>query len=261
VFDRVIGIIPAHLESIRLPRKPLRPICGIPMIAWVYHRARRSHELSQLLVATDSKEIFAYCRENGIEATMTSTRHRSGTERVLEVMAQQSSAGRATSLFVNIQGDEPMVTPEHIALLVRPFREDPSTCVSTLKVAISAGQAQDPNNVKVVTDGQGRALYFSRAPIPLQREGAGAAPYYKHLGLYAYSAAALGKFQSFPPSTLEQTERLEQLRFLENGIPITVVETSGDTIGVDTEEDLNRVEEYFRRTGATLSGDDRSRRR
>jgi 3-deoxy-manno-octulosonate cytidylyltransferase (CMP-KDO synthetase) len=246
-MSRVLGVIPARLESTRLPRKPLRLICGQPMIAWVYWRARQAGCLDALVVATDSEEIAAYCRGNQFPVAMTSSAHRSGTDRVVEVMGRE-----AADIYVNIQGDEPMVTADHIELLLRPFREVPETRVSSLKVAITPDQARNPNNVKVVTDLKGRALYFSRAPIPYDRDGSGRVPYYKHLGLYAYAAEALRQFQALPPSELEQHERLEQLRFLENGIPIAVVETSQDTIGVDTEADLQEVEEYFRRAGLTL---------
>jgi 3-deoxy-manno-octulosonate cytidylyltransferase (CMP-KDO synthetase) len=230
-----------------LPRKPLRLISGHPMIAWVYRHARQAECLDGVVVATDSEEIAAYCRGNQIPVVITSSAHRSGTDRVVEVMGREPA-----DIYVNIQGDEPMVTAEHIELLLRPFREVAETRVSTLKVAISADQAQNPNNVKVVTDLNGRALYFSRAPIPYDRDGAGRVQYYKHLGLYAYAAEALRLFSTLPPSQLEQNEKLEQLRFLENGIPITVVETSHDTIGVDTEEDLKLVEEHFQREGLVL---------
>jgi 3-deoxy-manno-octulosonate cytidylyltransferase (CMP-KDO synthetase) len=151
-------------------------------------------------------------------------------------------------IYVNIQGDEPMVTGEHIELLLKPFRDAPTTEVSTLKVAIALEEARNPNQVKVVTDTGGRALYFSRSLIPYDRDGSGRVVFYKHLGLYAYSPAALQEFSALVPSQLEQIERLEQLRLLENGIAITVVETSQNTIGVDSEEDLLKVEEYFRRT-------------
>lgn len=244
---KVLGVIPARLESVRLPRKPLRLICGHPMIAWVYHRARQASSLSKLLIATDSGEIAVYCSQAKIPVALTSPAHRSGTDRLVEVMRRE-----AADIYINIQGDEPMVTGEHIELLLKPFRESPGTRVSTLKVAISAEDARDPNNVKVVTDTQGRALYFSRSPVPYDRDASGRVQYYKHLGLYAYTAAALEKFSAFPPSPLEQVEKLEQLRFLENSVPIAVVETSEDTIGVDTEENVKMVEEYFQRTGATL---------
>lgn len=242
---RVLGVIPAHLESQRLPRKLLRPICGWPMIAWVYHRARRAACLDQLLVATDSTEIEDYCRSSNIPAQMTSAEHRSGTDRIVEVMSRERA-----DIYVNIQGDEPMITAGHIELLLRPFHHAPGTEVSTLKVAIGPPEARNPNNVKVVTDLNGRALYFSRASVPHDRDGTGGARYFKHLGIYAYTAAALERFRSLPPSSLELTEKLEQLRFLENGVSITVVKTGQDTIGVDTEEDLQKVEEYFRSVGA-----------
>jgi 3-deoxy-manno-octulosonate cytidylyltransferase (CMP-KDO synthetase) len=248
-MSKILGVIPARLESTRMHRKALRPICGHPMIAWVYHRARQAPSLDRLLVATDSEEIQAFCRASGIPVVMTSAQHRSGTDRIVEVMGCEPA-----ETYVNIQGDEPMVTAEHIELMLRPFRENPATRVSTLKVLISPEEAQNPNNVKVVTDASGRALYFSRAPIPFDPDELhrGRARCYKHLGLYAYTAEALRLFSKLPPSELEQAEKLEQLRFLENGIPIIVVETAHDTIGVDTEEDLRKVEEHFLRDGATL---------
>jgi len=242
---KVLGVIPARLESTRLPGKPLRAICGRPMIAWVYENARQASCLDHLLVATDSPEVEAYCREQGIPAMMTSREHRSGTDRLAEVMVKEAAA-----IYVNIQGDEPMITPGHLERLLRPFQETPTTQVSTLKVAIDAETALDRNVVKVVTDLAGRALYFSRAPIPFDRDGSGQAQYFKHQGFYAYTAAALTAFHHLPPTPLEKLEKLEQLRFLENGIDIAVVETPHDTIGVDTEEDLRRVEEYFHRVHA-----------
>jgi 3-deoxy-manno-octulosonate cytidylyltransferase (CMP-KDO synthetase) len=240
-MQRVLGVIPARLESTRLPGKPLRAICGRPMIAWVYENARQAACLDHLLVATDSPEVESYCRQQGIPAMMTSREHRSGTDRMAEVMAKEPAA-----IYVNIQGDEPMITPDHLERLLRPFHDAPTTQVSTLKVAIDAQTALDRNVVKVVTDLAGRALYFSRARIPFARDGAGPVQYFKHQGFYAFSAAALKQFHHLPASPLEKVEKLEQLRFIENGIGIAVVETPHDTIGVDTEEDLRRVEEYFR---------------
>ena len=238
---RVVGVIPARMESRRLPGKPLRSIAGRAMIDWVYFGARRAASLDHLLVATDSSEILDHCTRNAIPALRTSSAHRSGTERLVEVMSRDPAA-----IYVNIQGDEPMVTAAHIELLLRPFgtKTIPAAepWVSTLKVAMTSTDAEDPSNVKVVTDSQGRALYFSRARVPYHR-GGGKSSYYKHLGLYAYSAAELEAFGRLPVSCLEQAEQLEQLRFLENRIPIIVVETDVDTIGVDTEEDLKRVAE------------------
>ncbi len=248
-MGRVVGVIPSRLEAARLPRKPLRLICGRPMTEWVYRHARQAKSLEALWVATDSDEIRAVCEKSGIPVRMTSRDCRSGTDRVVEVMGRE-----AADIYVNIQGDEPMVTGEHIELMLRPFGETPGTQVSTLKVAITPDEARNPNNVKVVTDLRGRALYFSRATVPFDRESSGRVQYFKHLGLYAYSRQALEQFSKLPPTELEQHEKLEQLRFLENGIPIHVVETARDTIGVDSEEDLEKVEEYFRREGISFSG-------
>jgi 3-deoxy-manno-octulosonate cytidylyltransferase (CMP-KDO synthetase) len=248
-MGKIFGVIPAHLESERLPRKLLRPLAGRPMICWVYERCRPASSLDALLVATDSPEILEVCRRHNIPAAMTSTEHRSGTDRISEVAERglmPGAAGGPGDVYVNIQGDEPMITPRHIDLLLQPFAS-PDTQVSTLKVAMSSEEALNPGDVKVVTDLAGRALYFSRAPVPHDRGGGGRARYYKHLGLYAYTRTALEKFHALPASELELTERLEQLRFLENGIPVRVVETSEDTIGVDTEDDLRKVEEFFRR--------------
>ena len=246
---KVLGVIPARLESTRLPGKPLREICGRPMIAWVYENARRSTSLSHLLVATDSTEIETYCREHDIPVLMTSREHKSGTDRLAEVMAKEPAA-----IYVNIQGDEPMITSEHLEVLLGPFHDDPATMVSTLKVAIDEETALDPNVVKVVTDGSNRALYFSRARIPFDRDASGQAQYYKHQGFYAFSAEALKTFHRLPPSPLEKLEKLEQLRYLENGIDIIVMETPLDTVGVDTEEDLQRVEKFFQRSHPRVKG-------
>ncbi len=243
-----MGVIPARLESTRLERKALRQIAGHPMIAWVYRRAKQSKSLDRLLVATDSEEIRECCEGYSIPAVMTAARHRSGTERLIEVAAKEPA-----DVYVNIQGDEPMISAVHVELLIAPFRRNPETQVTTLKVEISLAQARNPNNVKVVTtagtDGTEHALYFSRAVIPFDRDGAGGVRYYKHLGLYAYRREALERFSRLEPSTLELAERLEQLRFLENGIAIAVSETQEDSIGVDEEADIAKVEEFFRRAG------------
>jgi 3-deoxy-manno-octulosonate cytidylyltransferase (CMP-KDO synthetase) len=256
-MGKVCGVIPARLGSHRLPRKVLRNILGRPMIEWVYQRARRAACLDALLVATDSEEVFACCRDRRMAVEMTSTEHRSGTDRIVEVMLRQRESGQAAEIYVNVQGDEPMVSAEHIELLLQPFRAAPVTQVSTLKVPIGVEDARDPNNVKVVNDLEGRALYFSRALIPHDRAGLASSltPYYKHLGLYAYASGVLEKFHCLPPSHLEQIEKLEQLRLLENGIPIVVREAPQDTIGVDAEEDLQKVEEYFRRIGVRSPDD------
>lgn len=173
---------------------------------------------------------------------MTSAAHRSGTERVHEVA--NSFAADAYDVYINVQGDEPLTRPEHIASLLEVMH-DPAVQVGTLKTACAPAEIHNPGAVKVVTDAAGRALYFSRATIPHDRDESGAR-YFKHLGFYAYRKPALDLFVTLPESPLERSERLEQLRFLENGIAIHVGETPHDTIGVDTEEDLRRVEELLR---------------
>jgi 3-deoxy-manno-octulosonate cytidylyltransferase (CMP-KDO synthetase) len=232
---KVVAVIPARLASTRLPRKMLREIAGIPLLAWVYRAAQRCTAISEVVVATDSDEILDYCRLHDISARMTSASHRSGTERAHEI-----STLMAADVYLNIQGDEPLTRPEHIESLLDVVRR-PGVEVGTLKTPAAEIDIRNPGAVKVVTDFSGRALYFSRATIPYDRDHA-QPPYYKHLGLYAHTKNALDMFVSWPESSLERTERLEQLRFLENGVPIYVGETPFDTVGVDTEEDLRRVE-------------------
>ena len=239
---RVVAVIPARLASTRLPRKVLREIAGQPMLARVYEAARQAAGLERVIVATDAEEVMSVCRERGYEARMTSASHRSGTERVHEVARAVEA-----EVYVNIQGDEPLARPEHLAALLGIMR-DPAVQVGTLKTPMAAADIGNPNAVKVVADLSGRALYFSRATIPHDRDGAGPA-YYKHLGFYAYRKAALERFRSWPESALERSERLEQLRFLENGVTIHVAETPFDTVGVDTEDDLKRVEALLRASG------------
>lgn len=231
-----LGVIPARLASTRLPRKVLREIAGKPLIVHVFEAARRAPDLADVLVATDSQEVAAACARFGAPAVMTSPDHRSGTDRVWEV-----AQSRAADVYVNVQGDEPLITPGHIQRLVAPFRERPDTRVSTLKIRLRPDEVENPNVNKVVCAADGRALYFSKYPVPYDRDGGGAARF-KHVGLYAYTRAALDAFHRLPPSPLEMTEKLEQLRFLEHGIPIVVVETDEPTIGVDTEADLRAVE-------------------
>jgi 3-deoxy-manno-octulosonate cytidylyltransferase (CMP-KDO synthetase) len=235
---RVIAVIPARLASTRLPRKMLREIGGKPLIGLVYEAVLASSLLDRVLVATDSEEIASICRQHGWEAQMTSTAHRSGTERVHEISQRE-----AADVYINVQGDEPLTRPEHIATLLQVM-EDPKVPVGTVMTPAAPEDISNPNAVKVVTDRSGRALYFSRATIPFDRDGTGTG-YFKHLGFYAYRKAALETFVTLPQSSLEKSERLEQLRFLENGISIYVGETAYDSVGVDTEEDLRRVTEIL----------------
>ena len=234
-----VAIIPARLASTRLPRKMLREIAGKPLVGWVYEAVRASSLLSDVIIATDSEEIMEACRRHGWSARITSSTHRSGTERVHEV-----SNPIAADVYVNVQGDEPLVRPEQIATLLEVMK-DPAVQVGSVKTPCPQGDIRNHNAVKVVAAPGGRALYFSRATIPFDRDGA-EPRYFKHLGLYAYRKPALDLFVSLPESTLEKSERLEQLRFLENGIAIYVGETPYDSVGVDTEEDLLRVAEILR---------------
>ncbi len=234
-----VAIIPARLGSTRLPRKVLREIAGKPMIAHVYEAAKKSPLLRDVIIATDSEDVLAAARANGWKAEMTSTQHRSGTDRVYEV-AQRIKA----DVYVNIQGDEPLARPEHLEALLGPM-SDSKVLVSTIKTPCPPHDIDNPNAVKVVTDKNGRALYFSRSTVPFDRDRSGAIQYFKHLGFYAYRRAALELFCKLPESTLEAAERLEQLRFLENGIDIYVAETPFNTVGVDTEDDLQRVEKMI----------------
>jgi 3-deoxy-manno-octulosonate cytidylyltransferase (CMP-KDO synthetase) len=231
----VLGVIPARLASTRLPGKVLREIAGRPLVWHVWERARQASVLDHVLVATDAAEVMDACAGLGIPALLTSPDHASGTDRVWEVARQ-----RPADVYVNIQGDEPLITQRHLALLVAPFRRRPGTQVTTLCIRATVEDLPNPNVNKVVRDAEGRALYFSKYPIPYDRDGNHPVRY-KHIGLYAYRAAALERFHSLPPSPLERAERLEQLRFLENGIPILVEETDEPTVGVDTEEDLEAV--------------------
>ena len=236
---KVIAVIPARLASTRLPRKMLREIAGVPLLAWVYKGVRRCSSLDQVIVATDSDEIMRFCQQQGFAARMTSAAHRSGTERVHEI-----STAVPADVYLNVQGDEPLTRPEHIESLIAVM-QGAGVKVGTLKTPAAEIDIDNPSAVKVVTDANGRALYFSRATIPYDRDGL-RPQYYKHLGFYGYRKDALDKFVHWPESPLERSERLEQLRFLENGVPIYVAETPFDTVGVDTEEDVQRVEEILK---------------
>lgn len=239
---RAIAVIPARLNSTRLARKMLREIAGEPLVGRVYNATRSSPLLADVIVATDSEEILQLCQNRGWNARMTSSSHRSGTERVHEI-----SNSIPADVYINVQGDEPLARAEQIAALLKVM-EDSKVQVGTLKTPASLADIQNPNAVKVVSDLAGRALYFSRATIPYDRDGTSPA-YFKHLGFYAYRKPALDRFCALPESALERSERLEQLRFLENGIDIYVGETPHDSIGVDTEEDLQRVETLLRQSG------------
>jgi len=237
---KAIAVIPARLESTRLPRKMLREIAGQPLIGATYEAVRSSPLLADVIIATDSEEILGICQKHGWNAQMTSSNHHSGTERVHEVASRV-----AADVYINVQGDEPLTRPEHIVSLLQ-LMENPSVEVGSLMTPAAEVDIANPHAVKVVTDVRGKALYFSRATIPFDRDGT-RPRYFKHLGFYAYRKAALDRFVTLPGSSLEKAERLEQLRFLENGIAIYLAETPHDSIGVDTGEDLERAIAALRR--------------
>ena len=206
------------------------------MVEWVWRAAAGCGLIEQAIVATDSEEIAALCRERHIPVAITSPSCPSGSDRVREV-----AAGMDADVFLNIQGDEPTLTPDFFPPLLALF-ERTEVQVATLAVPCPEHDVHNPNVVKVVTGSDRRALYFSRSAIPFDRDAAGFSGYRKHLGIYAYRKAALEQFAAMPPSPLEKVERLEQLRLLENGIHIYVADAPADTVGVDTEEDLARAE-------------------
>ncbi|MCX6591881.1 MAG: 3-deoxy-manno-octulosonate cytidylyltransferase [Acidobacteria bacterium] len=236
---RVMGVIPARYQSSRLEGKPLADIHGKPMIQHVYERARQARCLDSVVVATDDPRIFEAVRGFGGEAMMTSASHRSGTDRVAEV----ARAGEA-DVIVNVQGDEPMLDPQMIEEIVAPFTQGIGAEFVTLKRETRDEAVwADPGVVKVVTDLAGWALYFSRSLVPYPRNRTARSRVFEHIGLYAYSRACLARLSALAPTPLEETESLEQLRALENGIRLYVVETEcgRHSVAVDTPADLDEV--------------------
>jgi 3-deoxy-manno-octulosonate cytidylyltransferase (CMP-KDO synthetase) len=231
----------------------LRELAGQPLLAWVVEAALRCTQLDRIVVAADSAEVAELCASRNWPCLMTSPDLPSGSDRLFAV-AREIPA----EIYVNIQADEPLLQPSHIESLLQPFA-NPNVAVTTLKVRCPPSAITDPNVVKVVTAAGGRALYFSRATIPFVRDAdphiheARGTIHFKHLGLYAYRREALARFASLPPGHLEQIERLEQLRLLENGLHLHVVETSEDSIGVDTEEDLHHVDAILRQRSGSRS--------
>jgi 3-deoxy-manno-octulosonate cytidylyltransferase (CMP-KDO synthetase) len=239
-MEMAAGIIPARYASTRFPGKPLATILGKPMISMVYESARRARCLGELLVATDDERIMKACANLGIPARMTSPNHGSGTERAAEV-----ARGLDAGLIVNIQGDEPVLDPGMIDALVEAL-QDPSVLMASLMTRVKDPAAfADLNRVKVVVDKDRNALYFSRTPIPCRAPDG----FFQHIGIYGFRKEFLFRFCALPPSELEKAERLEQLRALENGYRIRMVETAHSTLSVDTPRDIIEVERYLREKG------------
>jgi len=246
VHRKILGVIPARYASSRFPGKALVPIGSKSMLQHVYERVSLARYLTNVIIATDDQRIFDEARRFGALVRMTRSDHPSGTDRVAEV-----ASAEAAELIVNVQGDEPLIDPAAIDAAVLPLVEEPSIPMGTLKKRIEVpGEIDDPNVVKVVTDRFENAIYFSRSTIPYQRDktnrkGDRDVVHYKHIGLYVYRRDFLLRYPELPVGPLEKAERLEQLRALENGHKIRVVETEYESIGVDTPEDLEKVTKLF----------------
>jgi len=250
-LSRILVVIPARLGSERLPRKPLQLLKGRPMIEWVWRRVIEFAVATHVVVATDSEEVAGVCYAFGADVEMTSEAHRSGTERVAEVAAREKYRGY--DIVVNVQGDEPFIREEHVAGAVRMVLA--GFDVGTVAAPIRSVQAfHDPAAVKVARTESGRALYFSRAPIPHKRDEAPAQweleseQFLRHIGVYAYTPAVLSRWVSLPDTNLEQVEKLEQLRALAAGMSFGVDVVQEVSIGIDTPYDLERAEAFLKGT-------------
>ena len=238
---KVLCVIPARYASTRLPGKPLKDIAGKPMVVRVYERASQAGLVNETLVATDDERIKTAVEAAGGKAMLTRADHATGTDRLAEV----AEAYPDVDLIVNVQGDEPLIEPGLIDQLAGLFANEPDLKMATVKTEMKdEAEQKNPNNVKVVCDKAGYALYFSRSLMPYPRKGG--CPVYKHIGIYAYRRDFLLHYAKMEPTPLEQAESLEQLRALENGYRIKVVETKAKFVGVDTVEDLARVNEIYR---------------
>lgn len=263
VHRKILAVIPARYASSRFPGKALALLDSRTMLEHVYQRVSMARYLSSVIIATDDDRIAREARRFGARVQMTRSDHLSGTDRVAEV----ASAFDDAELVVNIQGDEPLIDPDAIDTAVLPLLEEPAIPMGTLKKRIEdPREISDPNVVKVVTDRFENAIYFSRSTIPFPRdpaglgadgcEGAGSiVTHYKHIGLYVYRRDFLLRYSGFPVGALEKTEKLEQLRALENGFKIRVVETDYESLGVDTPADLERVEALFRAGRAAVQAE------
>ena len=238
---KVLCVIPARYASTRLPGKPLKDIAGKPMVVRVYERASQAGLVNETLVATDDERIKTAVEAAGGKAMLTRADHATGTDRLAEVAEVYPDV----DLIVNVQGDEPLIEPGLIDQLAGLFANEPDLKMATVKTEMKdEAEQKNPNNVKVVCDKAGYALYFSRSLMPYPRKGG--CPVYKHIGIYAYRRDFLLHYAKMEPTPLEQAESLEQLRAMENGYRIKVVETKAKFVGVDTVEDLERVNEIYR---------------
>ncbi len=244
---KFLGVIPSRYASTRLEGKPLKDICGHTMIEWVYKRTKLSN-LDEVVVATDDERIYKEVERFGGKAILTSKEHENGTSRIAEACTKYEDY----DVIVNVQGDEPLIEPEMINSIINSFKEDDTISMSTLKYKIDTmEEIENPNYVKVITDKKGYALYFSRSVIPYPRK-LDIQNYYKHVGIYGYKRDFVVEYAKMEPTPLELSESLEQLRALENGYRIKVMETPYKIIGVDTQEELEKVREYIKENGLKL---------
>ncbi len=238
---KFLGVIPSRYASTRLEGKPLKDICGHTMIEWVYKRTKLSN-LDEVVVATDDERIYEEVERFGGKAILTRKDHENGTSRIAEVCEKYSDY----DVIVNVQGDEPLIEPDMINSIIDSFKEDDTISMSTLKYKLDTMEdIENPNYVKVITDKKGYAIYFSRSVIPYPRK-LDIQNYYKHVGIYGYKRDFVIEYAKMEPTPLELSESLEQLRALENGYRIKVMETPYKILGVDTQEELEKVREYIR---------------
>ncbi|WP_294703619.1 3-deoxy-manno-octulosonate cytidylyltransferase [uncultured Fusobacterium sp.] len=244
---KFLGVIPSRYASTRLEGKPLKDICGHTMIEWVYKRTKLSN-LDEVVVATDDERIYKEVEKFGGKAILTRKDHENGTSRIAEVCEKYSDY----DVIVNVQGDEPLIEPDMINSIIESFKNDSTISMSTLKYKLDKMEdIENPNYVKVITDKKGYALYFSRSVIPYPRK-LDIQNYYKHVGIYGYKREFVIEYAKMEPTPLELSESLEQLRALENGYRIKVMETPYKILGVDTQEELEKVREYIKNNGLTL---------
>ena len=243
---KIAAIIPSRYGSTRFVGKPLAPLLGKPMIQWTYEQARKAPRVTDVVVATDDERIMRAVKGFGGEAVMTSAENRSGTDRVAEAAEKMGLAGE--DIVINVQGDQPALCPQSLDEVVAPFQKNPELGMSTLAYKIrNKNEITDPKDCKVIFDKNGYALYFSRSPIPCARDAATVFDTYKHLGVYAYTRHFLEVFRKLPTGTLEDIEKLEQIRALEHGHKIMTVVTDYDSPEVDLPGDIPRVEQYIER--------------
>lgn len=247
---KILGVIPARYASSRFEGKPLKDICGHSMIEWVYKRAKNA-DVDEIVVATDDARIFEAVEKFGGNVVMTDGKHQNGTSRIIEVINKEKY--KNYDFIINIQGDEPLIDIESINILANNHRKEKSEIVTLKKEIKSQKDIENPNHVKVITDFNDNAIYFSRSVIPYERDNSDRkVKYFKHIGIYGYTAKFLNELKNLREGVLERAESLEQLRFIENGYKIKVLETASNVIGVDTEEDLREVIKFITENGIAL---------